>query len=135
MDEYQTYLEVVQRYNTNNIKMKKRLAKWLLLVAKRLDQQIHVANAQVIEDYEAKKVGLTYIVTKKDLKEYRFRDGTNMSMREARRRITNDIRKKIFQSIIDSVEAKRLIEYDIRRVDGGFSISGELKIYIPTSHE
>ena len=48
--------------------MKKRLAKWFLLVAKCLDPDTHVENAQFVEDYDAQKIGLTYVITKKDIK-------------------------------------------------------------------
>ena len=59
--------------------MKKRLAQWFLLVAKRLDPETHIENAQVVEDYEAQKVGLTYVITKKDIKDFRYKDGARMS--------------------------------------------------------
>lgn len=111
--------------------MKKRLAKWFLLVAKRLDPETHIENAQVIEDYDAQKVGLTYVITKKDIKDYRFKDGARMSLREGKRCLINEVRKKIRAHIIGCVDAKRLIEYDIKEEDGGFRVSGELKVYVP----
>lgn len=111
--------------------MKKRLAKWFLLVAKRLDPETHIENAQVIEDYDAQKVGLAYVITKKDIKEYRYKDGAQMSLREGRRCLVNEIRKKIRQHIIGCIDAKRLIEYNICEDDGSLHISGELKVYIP----
>lgn len=111
--------------------MKKILAKWFLLVAKKLYAETHIENAQVIEDYDAQKVGLTYVITKKDIKDYRHKDGAMMSLREGRRCLVNEVRKKIRQHIIGCIDAKRLIEYDIREQDGGFQISGELKVYIP----
>lgn len=111
--------------------MKKRLAKWFLLVAKRLDPETHIENAQVIEDYDAQKVGLTYVITKKDIKDYRFKEGARMSLREGKRCLINEVRKKIRAHIIGCVDAKRLIEYDIKEEDGGFRVSGELKVYVP----
>lgn len=111
--------------------MKKRLAKWFLLVAKRLDPETHIENAQVIEDYDAQKVGLTYVITKKDIKDYRFKEGARMSLREGKCCLINEVRKKIRAHIIGCVDAKRLIEYDIKEEDGGFRVSGELKVYVP----
>lgn len=111
--------------------MKKRLAKWFLLVAKRLDPETHIENAQVIEDYDAQKVGLTYVITKKDIKDYRFKEGARMSLRDGKRCLINEVRKKIRAHIIGCVDAKRLIEYDIKEEDGGFRVSGELKVYVP----
>ena len=110
--------------------MKKRLAKWFLLVAKRLDSEIHVEKAQVVEDYDAKKLGLTYVVTKKDIKDFRFKDGARMGVREGERGIIHEVKKNIRKHIIAGIDANRLIEYDVKREDGGFRISGELKVYI-----
>lgn len=101
------------------------------MVAKRLDPETHIENAQVIEDYDAQKVGLTYVITKKDIKDYRFKEGARMSLRDGKRCLINEVRKKIRAHIIGCVDAKRLIEYDIKEEDGGFRVSGELKVYVP----
>ena len=111
--------------------MKKRLARWFLLVAKRLDPDTHIENAQVVEDYDAKKVGLTYVITKKDIKDFRYKDGARMSQRDGKRCVINDARKKIRSHIIGCVDANHLIEYDIKEENGGYRISGELKVYVP----
>lgn len=111
--------------------MKKRLAKWFLLAAKRFDPETHIENAQVIEDYDAKKVGLTCVITKKDIRDFRFKDGGRMSLREGKRCIFNDTRDKIRSRIICTIDALHLIEYDIREENGEYRISGELKVYVP----
>lgn len=110
--------------------MKKRLAKWFLLVAKCLDPDTHVENAQFVEDYDAQKIGLTYVITKKDIKVFRFKDGARMSVREGERGIINEVKKNIRKHIIAGIDANRLIEYDVKRQDGGFRIGGELKVYV-----
>ena len=110
--------------------MKKRLAKWFLLVAKRLDPETHVENAQHIEDYDAKKIGLTYVITKKDIKDFRFKDGARMSAHEGERGIIHEVKKNIRKHIISGIDSNRLIEYEVRREDGGFRVSGELKVYV-----
>lgn len=111
--------------------MKKRLAKWFLLVAKRLDPQTHVINDKAIEDYVANKVGLAYVVTKKDIKEFRYKDGGKMSLREGERGIVKEVKSEISKRIFDSIIENGLIEFDTKREDGGFRISGELKVYVP----
>lgn len=111
--------------------MKKRLAKWFLLVAKRFDPETHIENAQVVEDYDAQKIGLTYVITKKDIKEYCHKDGARMSFREGKRCLINEVRRKIRMHIIGRIDANRLIEYVVNTEDGGFSMSGELKVYVP----
>lgn len=112
--------------------MKKRLAQWFLLVAKRLDPDICIENAKVVEDYDARKIGLEYVVTKKDVKEFRFKDGARMSLREARRGVVGECRRNIRKHIFGCIDAYRLIEYIVKQDDdGGFHVSGELRVYIP----
>jgi len=115
--------------------MKKRLAQWFLLVAKRLDPETHIENAQVVEDYEAQKVGLTYVITKKDIKDFRYKDGARMSLREGKRGIINEVRKNIRKHIIGGIDANRLIEYQVKEENGGFRVSGELRVYVPKPKE
>ena len=113
--------------------MKKRLAKWFLLVAKRLDPETHVENAQVIEDYDAQKIGLAYEITKKDIKDFRFKDGARMTLREGKRCLIHEVKKSIRKHIIGGIDANRLIEYKVVESDGGYRISGELKVYVRKS--
>lgn len=110
--------------------MKKRLAKWFLLVAKRLDPETHVENAKVIEDYDARKIGLTYELTKKDIKYYRSKKGTKVSLNERKRELVRDVEQKIQQEILNSIVSNRLIEYEVRKESGGYLVGGELKVYI-----
>lgn len=111
--------------------MRKRLAKWFLLVAKRLDPSTHIEDAQYVEGYDARKLGLSYLITKKDIKNYRFKDGARMSLREGRRRIINDARKSIRAHIIEGISAYRLIDYSIKEDEDGILVSGELRVYVP----
>jgi len=111
--------------------MRKRLAQWFLLVAKRLDPQANIENVLEVIDYEPQKVGLTYVITKKDVKEFRYRDGARMSLREGKRGILNEACKNIRKHIIGSIDANRLIEYVTKEENGGFRVSGELKVYVP----
>ncbi len=108
--------------------LSERLARWFLLVAKRLDPAIEIEKHKVVENYEQKKIGLTYILTKKDIKEYRFKDGARMSVRDGKRGIINDTRKKIRQHIINGIDSNRLIEYSIAPEGDGFTISGQLNV-------
>ena len=111
--------------------MKKRLAKWFLLVAKCLDPEIRVEKAQVIEDYEARKIGITYEVTKKEIKDFRSKNGANMSLRKGKTGLFHEVMKDIRMNIIKGIDANNLMEYDVKNIDGSFIISGELKVYVP----
>lgn len=109
--------------------MRKRLAQWLLLVAKRLDPKADIKNIPEVIDYEPMKLGLTYVITKKDIKAFRYKDGARMSLREARRGILNEVRKNIRKHIIGGMDTNHLIEYATKEENGNVHISGELKVY------
>ena len=111
--------------------MRRRLAYWFLLVAKRLAPDISIENAQVVEDYEARKIGLTYVIGKKDIRDFRFKNGARMSSREGRRGVVREARKNIRKHIFGCIDANRLIEYVVQEEDGGFRVTGELKVYVP----
>ena len=115
--------------------MKKRLAQWLVLAAKHLCPEIRVENAHVVEDYEAKKIGITYVVSKKDIKECRHNEGSRVSLREIKRCMVRDVCKKIRLNIIGAIDRKRLIEYYVREENGNLEISGDLKVYVPKKSE
>lgn len=108
--------------------MKKKFAKWLMLLAKAIDPQTHIVNAQHIEDFEPKKLGLTCVVSKNDVKKYRA--DLNLSVRDGDRKIVRDAKERVAQSIYMAIEKNHLIEYDVKREDGGFSVSGFLRVYI-----
>lgn len=115
--------------------MRKRFARFFLLVAKRLDPETHIENAQHIEDYEAKKIGLSYVVTKNDIKDFRFKDGARMSYREGKGFLVRETRKKIRAHIFGLIDVRHLIEYSLHDEDGGFRLSGEMKVYVPKVEE
>ena len=49
--------------------MKKRLAQWFLLVAKRFDPDITVEKFKEVKEYEPKKLGLSIEISKQDVRE------------------------------------------------------------------
>lgn len=115
--------------------MKKRFAQWLVLAAKLLYPEIRVKNAHVVEDYEAKKIGITYVVSKKDIKECRYNDGKKVSLRERKRNILKEVCKNIRLNIIGAIDRNSLIEYSVQKENGDLIISGELKVYVPKKSE
>lgn len=113
--------------------MKKRLAQWFLLVAKRLDNNIVIDNYQYVKDYEPKKLGLTMEITKKDVRD--FKNDNNLSEREARKEIVKQAKQKIRSIIINSIDRLSLIEFDVRKRGCGFDVSGDLKVNMPCRQE
>ena len=90
-----------------------------------------MVNAQVIEDYEARKIGMTYLMTKNEIREYRRKNGAKMSWRENKRSLINAIQEDIRSEIIGRIDACGLIEYKVKDEDAGTRVTGELKVYIP----
>lgn len=109
--------------------MKKRLAQWFLLVAKRFDPEIVIENHKLVQDYEPKKLGLTLEITKKDVRE--FRQNSSFSEQEARKTIVEDAKHKIRAVIINSIDRMGLIEFNVRKRGCGFEVSGDLKVNVP----
>lgn len=109
---------------------KKRLAQWLLRMASKMDASICVKNVQVVEDYEAKKIGLSIGISKNDIKENRRHEQDRTSVRESRRQLVEKAKSEIRTSIIRAIYEKHLIEFDVTKEDGMTIVSGELKVYI-----
>ncbi len=109
--------------------MKKRLAQWFLLVARRLDSDIVIDNHKLVKDYEPKKLGLSMEITKQDVRQ--FRQNSSFSEKEARKAIVSDAKRKIRAVIVDSIDRNGLIEYDVRKRGCGFIVSGDLKVNVP----
>lgn len=113
--------------------MKKRLAKWLLMVVKRLDPQTHIENYQVIEGFEAKKLGLKFILTREDINRYRPKRSDVVSFNTAKSRAIFDTMERIRNSIFKTIDDTGLIEFHVDEGKKQCTVSGHLNIYVPKS--
>lgn len=111
--------------------MKKRLGTWFLLVAKRLNPDITVKNFKAVEGYEPKKLGLSFEIRKQDIR--LLRDAKGLDEQSSRKKIVEDAKCRIVNSILDGVVSKNLIEFDVRKKGVGYIITGSLNVYVPQS--
>jgi len=113
--------------------MKKRLAQWFLLVAKRFDPAITVENYKHVVDYEPKRLGLSVEIKKQDVR--KFREGSSFTFPEAEKAIVADTKKQIRAYIMDSIDRMGLIDMEVRKKGSGFIVTGDLKVNVPCPSE
>lgn len=51
--------------------MKKRISNWLIRLAEKINPQERLRSIERIDNYEAKKLGICLVRTKKEIKDYR----------------------------------------------------------------
>ena len=106
--------------------MRKKLAKWLLLAAKKLEPSEVFSLA---DKYEPKKLGIGFHISKKDIKEYRMRNPNMKSNREALSYMIKDTKKEIGISILAGAYKNGLIRYKVRSTLWSADVVGELYVY------
>lgn len=106
--------------------MRKRLAKWLIGVAKRLDPQKEFVLAEV---HEPKKLGIGYHITKNDVKRYRKENPQFKSHREALSALIEDTKKEVGTNIFAGIYKNNLINYKVRKTLWVADVIGELFVY------
>lgn len=109
--------------------MKKRLAQWFLLVAKRFDPDIVIENYKQVKDYVPKKLGLSIEIKKQDVR--KFRDESGLPEAQAKKAIVEDAKVRISNEILKAVCSNGLIEFDIRKRGCGYVVEGDLKVNVP----
>lgn len=109
--------------------MRKRIAKWLICIAEKINPQI---RAELVDNYEAKKLGICLRRTKKEIKDYRKKKKTDESWsnRKADEMLIKEVKNEVRQSIINSINQRGLIEYSVEKVSDELHVTGEIKVYI-----
>lgn len=51
--------------------MKTKISKWLIGLAEKLNPQERLSSIERVDNYEAKKLGIRFYRTKKEIKDYR----------------------------------------------------------------
>jgi len=112
--------------------MKKKIAQWLLRLAKRLDPQKEFILA---DQYEPKALGIGYHITKNDVREYRKHNPEIKSHREGLKRLIEDQKKEIGTNIFAAIYKNDLIDYNVKKTLWVADVTGRLYVYTPKVEE
>lgn len=112
--------------------MRKRISKWLIRLADKINPQERLSSIERVDNYEAKKLGIRLVRTKKEIKDYRkkMKLDEGLSNRKADEMLTRELKAEVRQSIIRAIDEKGLIEYSVEKVGEQLHVTGELKVYI-----
>lgn len=119
--------------------MRKKLALLLIGLAKRLSPVESEVRLQEVEGYDALRLGNRFLLSKKEVRNYRKEHPEIKSFRGARKaaieKVKGDIRLGIFKKIVED----GIIEFKVESGQGDEKfntvISGYLNIYVPSSKE
>lgn len=112
--------------------MRKRISKWLIRLAEKLNPQELLSSIELVDNYEAKKLGICLGRTKKEIKDHRkkMKHDEGLSNRKADEKLIKEIKGEVRQSIISSISQRGLIEYSVEKVGDELHVTGEIKVYI-----
>ena len=115
--------------------MRNQLAKLFRKLANKLSPLPVVPED--VENYEAKKIGKTYRITKKDFKENRKlkKQEEHWGQNKSDAVLLNDVRKELAHMIIKSIYDNKLIEYNISKDGEDTLVGAELKVYVKSEEE
>ena len=112
--------------------MKKRIAQWLLKMAKRLDPQKEFVLADV---HEPKKLGIGFHITKNDVRKFRKLNSGYTSHRKGLEALIEETKKEINASIVAGLYKNGLITYKVNKSLWTADVVGELYVYNHKSEE
>lgn len=112
--------------------MRKNISRWLIKLAQKINPQERLNSIELVDNYEAKKLGVKLGCSKKEIKDYRKKKKLDegWSNRKADEMLIKEVKNDVRQSIIRSIDQKGLIEYSVEKDNGEFLVSGEIKVYI-----
>lgn len=107
--------------------MKKKIAHFLLKIARKLDPQKEYILA---EQYEPKQLGIGYHITKRDVQEFRKQNPQYTSHRKGLEALIEDTKKEVGTNIFAGIYKNELIEYKIKKSFWTADVSGRLNVYV-----
>lgn len=112
--------------------MRSRISKWLIKLADKINPQERLSSIERVDNYEAKKLGICLVRTKKEIKDHRkkMKHDEGLSNRKADEMLIKEIKGEVRQSIISSISQRGLIEYSVEKVGDELHVTGEIKVYI-----
>lgn len=111
--------------------MRQRIVKWLVGLADKINPQERLKNIERVDGYEAKKLGICFVRTKKEIKDYRKKKKLDegWSNRKSDEMFIKEVKDEIRQSIITSINQRGLIEYSVEKIGDELCVTGEIKVY------
>lgn len=111
--------------------MRQRIVKWLVGLADKINPQEKLRNIERVDGYEAKKLGICLVRTKKEIKDYRKKKKLDegWSNRKSDEMLIKEVKDEIRQSIITSINQRGLIEYSVEKIGDELRVTGEIKVY------
>lgn len=112
--------------------MKKRISNWLIRLAEKINPQEWLSSIERVDNYEAKKLGICLVQTKKEIKDYRKKKKLDegLSNRKSDEMLIKEVKDEVRQLIISSINQRGLIEYSVEKVGDELHVTGEIKVYI-----
>lgn len=112
--------------------MRSRISNWLIRLAEKVNPQERLNSIERVDYYEAKKLGICLVRTKKEIKDYRKKKKLDegWSNRKSDEIFIKEVKDEIRQSIINSINQRGLIEYSVEKAGDELHVTGEIKIYI-----
>ena len=109
--------------------MKRKISNWLIRLVAKITPQERLSSIEQVDNYEAKKLGICLVRTKKEIKDYRKKKKLDegWSNRKSDEKLIKD---EVRQSIISSINQRELIEYSVEKIGDELHVTGEIKVYI-----
>lgn len=107
--------------------MKKRIAKWLVKLAKRLDAH---AEFEAVDHYTARRLGTGYHITKADVKSFRKEHPEYTSHRRGLDALVQDTKSVILGHIVAGILDNGLVDYKVKKSFWTADVIGTLNVYV-----
>lgn len=107
--------------------MKKTIAKWLVSLARRIDQK---REYLLSEQFEPKQLGIGYHITKKDVQEFRKQNPQYTSHRKGLEALIEDTKKEVGTNIFAGIYKNQLIDYKVKKSFWTADVYGRLNVYV-----
>ena len=107
--------------------MRKRFAIFFASLAKRLNPDVDYG---CVTKYKPNKIGMTYVINKNDVNDYRVKDGKKQSLTKARQDVIKEAKARIRGNIIAYLDKHDMFDFKVEKVGRGYEVSGQLKVYL-----
>lgn len=106
--------------------MKRKIATWLVAVARRLDPQREYKS---IEQYEPVQIGVGYHINKQDVRKFRKAHEGYTSHRRGLDALVEDTKQVILGNIAAGLVEKGLLEFKVKKSLWTADVTGKVIVY------